>query len=150
MPISKEQAEELKNDFLEYSGGFTPDEAFDEVKAYVEHNCPPYCTQEELDDFLNKWGDEEEGKPKSSVFEDTGTRPPKKVRSKLFLLTYFDDETTYVVRASTEERAKKKWLRDRAEAGATDLEEDGIELEELVFSKHDVASFNFGESPNPR
>jgi hypothetical protein len=140
MSLSKEQAEELKNDFLEYSGGFGPHEAFDEMTTYVDVNCPPYCTQDELQEFFDEWMKEEEAKP----------TPSKKVRSKLFLLTYMEDETTYVVRASTEERAKKKWLRDRAEIGAADVEEDGIELEELVFSKHDVASFNFGTSPNPR
>jgi len=52
------RAETIKCDFLEYSGGFTPDEAGDEVQLYVEHYCPPDCTQEELAEFFTKWSEE--------------------------------------------------------------------------------------------
>ena len=64
MPIDNKQAKELKKDFLAYSGGFTPDEAFDEVEKYLEYNCPKYCTQDELQEFFDKWGEEEEAKRK--------------------------------------------------------------------------------------
>lgn len=36
--LSKEQEELRRKDFLEYSGGFAPHEAADEVMLYLEHN----------------------------------------------------------------------------------------------------------------
>jgi hypothetical protein len=53
--MTNEQEEALKKDFLEFSGGFTPDEAYDEVELYKLHSCPDYLTDEELDDFFDQW-----------------------------------------------------------------------------------------------
>jgi hypothetical protein len=48
----------LVKDFLDFSGGFTPDEAADEVEIYTRVNCPNWCSEQELSDFFEEWAKE--------------------------------------------------------------------------------------------
>jgi len=75
-PLTKEQKAELKKDFLEYTGGFTPDEAADEVEKYVQYSCPNLrqsaatrrnsatCTKEQLQEFFDEWAEQAEKESK--------------------------------------------------------------------------------------
>ncbi len=53
---------EFRKDFIEYSGGYTPDEAFDEMTLYVEAGAYHASLNEELvDAWFEEWLDELEG-----------------------------------------------------------------------------------------
>ncbi len=60
-PLTDAQKAEIRRDFLAYSGGFTPNEAHDEVIRYSEAGRPGWLSQEDCDDFLEEWSKKLEG-----------------------------------------------------------------------------------------
>lgn len=62
--IKPSQHEKIKQDFIEFSGGYTPDLAADEVLSYVMNHefHVPGSSFEEIDAFFEQWlTDLEEG-----------------------------------------------------------------------------------------
>ncbi len=53
--FTQARIDDLQKDFVEYSGGFEPHEAYDEKEMYIQVNCPPWCTEEQLEEFFDWW-----------------------------------------------------------------------------------------------
>ena len=51
--------EDFRRDFISYSGGFTPDEAWDEMRTYIEAEAfPGDATRDQIEVFFDKWLEE--------------------------------------------------------------------------------------------
>jgi len=50
--------EEFRRDFISYSGGFTPDEAHNEMMTYIESGANFELTRKEADAFFDEWLEE--------------------------------------------------------------------------------------------
>lgn len=53
--FTAKRSKALRESFVEYSGGFEPHEAADEVDKFIEHWKPDWCSEMELWDWFQAW-----------------------------------------------------------------------------------------------
>lgn len=66
----------IRADFQEWSGGWLPHEAGDEVELYLEVAYPSDLDQEEVEAYMTEWANEEEGKGSESFPSPHPVRRP--------------------------------------------------------------------------
>lgn len=99
---TEKQKTELKKDFLEFSGGSHPGEAFDEVEKYLEHNVTDE-NRESVEEFFESWAEEEEAR---QAVIDSKARDKKTIKLRASLPTNSKSAATFIAK-TIDKRLKK-------------------------------------------